>query len=56
MTNRILARAQAIARRNPIDPPMSHEVLTAIGISLLIIAAALATLSAIGEVIVGMTP
>ena len=53
--NRTMDRARARARRNQVDPPMHEQVKVAIFIAVGIIVAALALLSVIGEVVVGMT-
>jgi hypothetical protein len=53
--NRILNRARARARRNQVDPPMADEIRIAVFIGVGIIIAALALLSVIGEVVVGMS-
>lgn len=54
-SNRILNRARARARRNQVDPPMADEIRVAVFIGLGIIASAIALLSVIGEVVVGMS-
>lgn len=53
--NRTMDRAMSTARRNQVDPPMHEQVKVAIFIAMGIIVAALALLSAIAEVVVGMS-
>ena len=55
MRNRIYERAGRIARRNPVEPSLACEIQVAIAIALAIGLIAIAILSVIGEIVVGMS-